>query len=106
MQVTLTVKFKWYKKLGTQFSRTFQQGRWRKPRFTPTADIFKDSSEAFNGNELYNYYFKFTLTNGLILFGSLPSFFIASLMHARSTTAGTPVKSWQANWKTKEMLHH
>lgn len=65
----------------------------KKTEIYPTADIFKDSSEAFKGNELYNYCFKFTLTNGLILFGSLPSFFIASLMHARSTTAGTPVKS-------------
>jgi len=32
-------------------------------------------------------------TKGLILFESLPSLFIASRMQARSTTAGTPVKS-------------
>jgi hypothetical protein len=33
-------------------------------------------------------------TKGLILFESLPSLFIASRMQAKSTTAGTPVKSW------------
>jgi hypothetical protein len=32
-------------------------------------------------------------TRGLIFFGSPPRFFIASRMAARSTTAGTPVKS-------------
>jgi len=34
-----------------------------------------------------------TYTRGLILLESLPSLFIASRMQARSTTAGTPVKS-------------
>ncbi|WVY99932.1 hypothetical protein V8G54_026002 [Vigna mungo] len=34
-----------------------------------------------------------TGTRGLILLESLPSLFIASRMQARSTTAGTPVKS-------------
>lgn len=33
--------------------------------------------------------------SGLIFFGSPPSLTIASLMAARSTTAGTPVKSWR-----------
>ena len=32
--------------------------------------------------------------SGLIFFGSPPSLFIASRIAARSTTAGTPVKSW------------
>ncbi len=35
-----------------------------------------------------------TGTSGLIRFGSPPSRFIALRMAARSTTAGTPVKSW------------
>lgn len=35
-----------------------------------------------------------TGTSGLILFGSPPSLSIASRIAARSTTAGTPVKSW------------
>ena len=34
-----------------------------------------------------------TGTSGLIFFGSPPSIFMASRMAARSTTAGTPVKS-------------
>ena len=38
-----------------------------------------------------------TRTRGLILLESLPSLFIASRIQARSTTAGTPVKSWQQN---------
>lgn len=37
------------------------------------------------------------LTSGLILFGSPPSMFMASRIHARSTTAGTPVKSCESN---------
>lgn len=47
-------------------------------------------------------------TKGLIFLGSLPSFFIASLMQARSTTAGTPVKSWSRNekFKTKCSFFH
>jgi hypothetical protein len=35
------------------------------------------------------------LTNGLILLESPPRLLIASRMQARSTTAGTPVKSWE-----------
>lgn len=38
---------------------------------------------------------KETHTRGLILFESLPSLFMASRIQARSTTAGTPVKSCQ-----------
>lgn len=36
---------------------------------------------------------KSTGHNGLIFYGSPPSLFIASLIAAKSTTAGTPVKS-------------
>ena len=39
------------------------------------------------------------LTRGLILLESPPSLFIASRMIARSTTAGTPVKSWNLYFK-------
>jgi len=38
---------------------------------------------------------KMIYTRGLILLESLPSLFIASRMQAKSTTAGTPVKSWE-----------
>jgi hypothetical protein len=38
------------------------------------------------------------------LFGSLPSLLIASLMHARSTTAGTPVKSYHLR-KVRRLSH-
>ena len=41
-------------------------------------------------------------TRGLILFESLPSLFIASRMQARSTTAGTPVKSCAEKKSSKE----
>lgn len=41
-------------------------------------------------------------TKGLILLESLPSLFIASRIQARSTTAGTPVKSW----KRKQFTTH
>ena len=37
------------------------------------------------------------LTNGLILLASPPSLLMASRMAARSTTAGTPVKSYKEN---------
>ena len=37
------------------------------------------------------------LTNGLILWASPPSLLMASRMAARSTTAGTPVKSYKEN---------
>ena len=43
-----------------------------------------------------------SLTKGLILLGSLPRFFTASLIEARSTRAGTPVKSYAT--KTKRNL--
>ncbi len=36
-----------------------------------------------------------TGTRGLIFFGSAPSRFTAARIEARSTTAGTPVKSWR-----------
>ena len=36
-----------------------------------------------------------TGTSGLILLGSAPMRFTASRMAARSTTHGTPVKSWR-----------
>lgn len=41
--------------------------------------------------------FEMKITRGLILSESLPRLFIASRMQARSTTAGTPVKSWEEN---------
>jgi hypothetical protein len=38
---------------------------------------------------------KSTGQSGLIFWGSPPSLFMASLMAAKSTTAGTPVKSYK-----------